>query len=947
MVLPDTLVILKDHEGDPGADGNGDFDITSRVTVLEAVDGAPIRAVITLDAREGRYITKTPKIKKWDRIYIEITDKNSIKFKTVVHVKKIKKMRKGSGALVKLICPHQSSNLLSRTISAPNRRTSGYASIISAVAQLNDDKGTKDPTVIIQTPFSVSTKNGIRLDQGTNNTYTNESVTFARAVEMAITKEASPVEAGGSFEWHYFRFVSLYAHPSDTDLDKVAIQIFEQGYKNNGGSFTSTPTVTIKKNQVTGPPSNLIDTDSSLETEQATNLIAIGSKTAGTYLKDTMKFHGAKDVFNSARLYDISLEYYAGALVTNANLTYEAIGFVPVSTPPPNASYWIARTFTKPSAWSSGTTYAIMNLVNYKGNAWKSLSGGNLNHTPDTSPTWWVEVNFVPGVDYSPLTKDKAQYWINAGAGWNLAGTSASKKTAVADPNVIIQDTLHPRTWVDATATASASIPTTVLRNGTDPFDTLRILCNGTGTGDFAGNDPNGVSKSNAVLEYRGVPGAGGAWYVFKSGQQDLEVVDMRQGDSWIYKPCETGNVDGAGVCSGTRNSGWVQGAYFLVTVGPIQLGGFTTGANFDCLHTVKRNTGTGIVEFGNEEIITEVGSPTSAVYVNFSPNGIGSGDNKPSAYFAGMNFAFPWPRNSNSIPHGAVTIGEKIDLNAFDLDNLDKNSKNTREWFGELVEELFPIQGFRFFHLIQEFFNFGLLFPTGDYSMGIWIADRYDNVGVIEYTHQRNADTSPIDAPLGKIQIYRGVPGVSTFLPARKPEITNILDKKSIVRGGIYTKDSYDADGRYRSSFINLNNATDRFGNTEKIHLAIDAFAMSKPIVATNIRGTKPDRNIETQKLREEQIVSYAQLVNFVKSMELILAFERAEWPVKTDLRCDIGFGDPMYLEDSELIDETTDALPNTIKVVADEIIYSISKTSQGPGGATRSIKGITRIWP
>jgi len=947
--VSDYLVILKNHEGDPGADVNGDFDLTSRTAVLEVVDGAPIRAIITLDAKKGRYITKDPKIKKWDKIYLKVTDKNSKVFETVVHVKKIKKLRKGNGAQLRLICPHQSSNLMSRTIAKPNRRTSGYEAVIDAVNQLNTvlNRGVEDPTVVIESPFINASKQGIKLDQSLSNNYIYESITFQKAIEQAVKKESAPVESGGSFEWHYFRFVSKYAHPNDADLDKVAIQIFEQGYHDNGG-WSNVPTVTIKKTSTTEAPSNLIDTDSSIETEVATNLIAIGNKNAGSYPVDRMRFHGAKDVHNTALLYSSGKVYAKGALVKATNgFVYEAVQQVPFGFPPPNATYWIARPFTKPSDWAIGPTYSINDVVSFGKLAWKSLQNSNTNKVPIDEPDWWVEIQYLPGVDYSPLTKDKAQYWINAMAGWSFAGTTDSDKTAVMDPNCIIKDDLHPRTWVDCVETNPTNITASILRSG-NPFDTLRVCCNGVGAGDFAGNDPNGVAYSNSVIQYRGTFGDGGDWFVMYPSQTDREVVDCELGDSWIYKPCEgaLSYVDGSGVCLiGSRNSGWVKGAYALLDIGGISLAHFTSGLHFECLHTVKR-TGTD-VEVGNEEIITEDGSSTSAVFVNFTPTGASASDNKPSAIFAGLNFAFPWPRNSNSAPHGAVSIGEQIDLNKFDLDNMHQNSIGGRDWFGPEVEEFYPIQGFNFFELFQEFLTGGLLALAGDYSMGLWLADSEDNVVTMEYTHQRNNDTSPQGPKLGKIQIYRGVPGVANFSPARQPEVLDIFDQKSVVRGGIYTKDSFDESGRYKASFANLNGVFGRFAQSEKLHLAIDSFSMTKPLIATNIRGAKPSRNLETAKIREESVVSYAQLKNLVKSTELVMAFEAEDWPINTALRCDVGFGDPMYYTDDELIDETTDAKPNTLKLVADEITYVMSKTSQGPGGSTRNIKARTRIWP
>jgi len=40
----------------------------------------------------------------------------------------------------------------------------------------------------------------------------------------------------------------------------------------------------------------------------------------------------------------------------------------------------------------SGSTYALAARVTYSGSIWESLQNTNLNHQPDTSPTWWVLV---------------------------------------------------------------------------------------------------------------------------------------------------------------------------------------------------------------------------------------------------------------------------------------------------------------------------------------------------------------------------------------------------------------------------------------------------------------------------------------------------------------------------------------------------------------------------
>lgn len=40
--------------------------------------------------------------------------------------------------------------------------------------------------------------------------------------------------------------------------------------------------------------------------------------------------------------------------------------------------------------YSSATTYALAARVTYLGSIWESLQNTNLNHQPDTSPTWWI-----------------------------------------------------------------------------------------------------------------------------------------------------------------------------------------------------------------------------------------------------------------------------------------------------------------------------------------------------------------------------------------------------------------------------------------------------------------------------------------------------------------------------------------------------------------------------
>lgn len=907
-------VVLLDHLGDPGADGFGRIDITSRVNVLEVIDGAPISATITLDAQGGKFIGQTPVVKVWDRIYLELTDKNNLVFKTVVHVKKPKPVRKeGMGLQLKLICPHESSNLMTQLVAKPNlpknqTNSSGFFAMNDLVAQVNANRGTKDPQIVIQTPFDMTKKFGNRLNSALSNAYVFEAIKFQDAVDFIITKEADVIGNGGAFQFHFFRLQSMYNYSDNSNLGNVALQVFEQGYMNNAGVFNNTPQQTIVKKAVGASPAPYVSTDGDLDSEQGTNILVVADKQSGTYPKDYADYQGQLDAFRSAQTWNSTTQYLAGQRVFYQNNYYQCTNTLPAvgpyAPPPSDLGHWT---------------------------------------TPQT---------FVPTVHYSPLTKTKAQYFINACGGW-LNANVMNAEVAMFDPNIIIKDKFHNRTWVDMQALSTSVIDDAILLPGSIPFDGLRILVAGTGSGGFAGSDPNGVPYSNNVLEYRGTFGIDGAWYVFRVSQQDDEVYSMREGDSWTYKPCQditlpVSYVDGNGVCQlGARNGGWVKGAYGLIGVPNVgTFGHFFTGLQFDCIHPVKHDAGPN-VEIGNEKISPTDLDGNSAVFANFACT------QGARNFYAGLNFAWPWPRNSNGRPYGTVNIGEQIMLFVFDLMNMYKTHTGKRQWFGPEVEDYFPINGFSFFELLQDYFGGGILKPEGDYSMGLFLIDRYDTVVTIEFTHGHNNVPESQNTPLGKIKIYRGIPGISTWLPAQQIEILDIFDPRSVIRGGIYTRDSFDQAGRYQygqNNFI-LPGFTSgsRFRNSEKLHLSVDGFVMTKPLVSTNVKdlGSAPLRNITPQIVKADNVVSKFQSDSIAKGLEKIYNFQPKRYVINGQMRCNVNFGDPVYYTDVEMIADTTDGHANTLKTVASSITYTVSKTNDGPGGFTRALELITRVWP
>lgn len=967
--LNDVLVILKDHSGDPGADVNGDFDISGKWSTIEFKDEFPQSCKISFNTHLGRFQTRTPKIKKRDRIYVRITEKNGFITEDVFHVRRIKRKR-GPGQAISLVvtCPHQSEHLWKKTISFKKRgkRISGNRALELVVSDINANKGAKDPTIEIPAVFDTVNKFGNNLDAETSNNYIFESARAETAIEEIKDIEAQPIEGGGSVAPTYIRYKSKYDHSTGNFLDTVILQAFEQGFKDDGfGNFTNIPSVTlIHPDLESGDRPNILSLDTDEDPEEGTNLVAIADKTSGSYLKEWMMFVGAREVFDSARPWSATGKYKPGHLVVApSGGTYEAINNS-INTQPPNASHWVQRFFEKPALYNAVTVYIKDSLVRLNDIAYKSLTSPNQGNEPGISTDDWIRVSYAPTVDYSPMTKDKAQYWVNALAGARFATTNNSK-TAMIDPNVVIDDPLHPRMPVRVAGTSPASIPldhkigTIIIPDAymilvIDPNTGIEM-----GVGEFAGSDASGVPFAGNIAEYvdRDLDGTG-FWRVFKGLQtkDDQEIFDWEESDSWVKNPCVATftlgipdqYVDGNGDCVlfpsggvGSRSAVWVKGAYRLSElIGVGKVGAFFTGAAFECVHSVKWDSINSRIDMGNERIIDEFGSNTSAVFIKSAPLDI----TRIFPFYVGFNFWSLHPLTGNSLPFGPVVAGEKIKLPTLDLNNMDLTHDAKSEWFGPQVEDYYPFQALlTWLRLSINDQILGFLDDLdADFILGYYMYDRQMNGMVLEFTHSRNGVTLPAEAQLSKLKPFQGVPGTSSFFAAQEPSGIVAFDPTEFLFGGIYTRDSFDKQGRYLG-------IRSRFLNKSEMKMSIDAWRFAKPLVATNVDepNNKPDFNIEPQKFQKQSITNYAQLKNYILGLEKFVSFDDRKYTVEVTNGRKIRWGDPVYLTDTEAIDESDDSLPNTVKVVADGITLSLSKGKVGPGGIKKYVRLARRLFP
>lgn len=979
----EVLVILKRA-------GQADVDLSQAWSTIEYEDAAPQSCKITLNAAFGRFLTIAPIIVKYDKIFVRITDARDNVIEDVFQVRKIKRGRKsGKNKQITLFCPHQSENLWKRTVSLTARRTSGFDALnqLADILNLPQNKGTNDPDVEVPTPFNITTKKGNNLDPNTSNNYIFEAVKLQTAIDEIIDVEQQPIEGGGSFEAVFVRFKSKYDHsaPSDADLNTVQLQAFQQGFQNNGGVFSNIPNVTLihqPLNSTATPPTNILTLDSDEDPELATNIHVIADQNSGTYPVDWSQFQGAKDVFNNAKEWDGNSVFYEyGSFVSYLGLRYESIidhtssGGNPPSTSP---TLWIQRTFTQPAIWTFGNPYAVNDLVRRLNISWKCIQAHTANNTNEPpNSAFWTRVFYAPAVDYSPLTKANTQLWVNALAGSKYADgggadTNAGRVCAV-DANVIVKDALHPRTFVRQVTDNPANIPTKNLVAGVDIPDGYRVLAidPATGTAPVSGPwGPGNVDRNNLafggnILEFLDPDLDGtGEWVVFKAttAGDDQEVFDWEEAEPWVNNPCNPTftagvpdrYVDNAGACVFTvggapapRSTVWVKGSYAIQQVPLVgQFGVFFVNRQMECAHSIKWDFTNHHVDMGTAKIIADDTAGDSAVFVKSAPTLVQGGTDQ-NPFYLGVNIHAlnPLTGQDDAVFPGSGAAGSDIALPTFDFNNMFRDHFGVASWFGPQSEDFLPIQKFAFWlqFLLTRSAVLGLVNLTeGDFEFGIWLADRRDNVRVIKnLTQPRKEGVFPQEGALPG-EPYFGVPGASTVFSAAEPETVDAFDPREFIIGGIYTRDSFDKQGRYLG-------IKSRFQTATELEMRLDGYRMTKPLMVTNadVLQDKPTRNIGTQFVKKQSIVSYAQAKNLVLGLDKIFNFERRAFQEDTGGRCDIAFGDSVYYTDSETISDTTDSLANTIKGVNRKNVMSLSKGKNGPGGFTNKFELVTRIWP
>lgn len=901
------VCVLKDH--------GTDFNLKPYVEHIEYEETGNEEissAKIKLNAKFARFIkdavvvggVTVPKVEFFDRIFLRFTDPNGDVTEDVLEVLQKKPTEiKGIGDVLELNAVHQGYHIFRIHNLKQYQRESGFDVIkdMGAVYTDSDVRGTSQPTLenfdtVISFAGAKPVGNAASQATSIDFDFSNAEFYIGDAINSTSDRLGSSVSAGGELEFFDWRTVSKYDHGAGTNIDVIQLQFRVSGDTN------TTLEVVSKADTV----DKLLDTLGSLEPEQATHIFSWGAINAGSNPTGFQIYFGEKEAFFAAKQWLDATDYLAGMKVQYLGAFYEAV-------------------------------------IDHTSNA-------GVNDPITGIGTFWVARTFTPSVNYSPWTKDRPQYWVNSGAGYVHSGTHPqNNKAAQHDHNLVIRDQNHRRTWVDFRGISLASINTDMYLSGggSEMYRGFRMLLDtalGALGAPFTSNgskDRFNVSYTDAVVQHNGGLFTGANeylnWDVFLAPQDDLEVIDMRQGESYVNNPCSS--LTFGGTCSGSRTAGWQKGAYQAIVVSGASVGAFLANALPDCLHPYDI-LGTNNPDFGNATGV-ESGTPgvNSAVRVKYT---MADGARANGAW---LNLAFPLPRSGFAGAFTATTVGEKYINPTFDLNNMHLSSLGKRglnqgvdsEGRGSL--DYGKTTGFReFLKLIQTGIA-GLIPPGGDFKIRVSMFDTSDNVTVKDFpvTHKDNFTEGELDFPF---ENFRGRHGIA-FTPLQELEILDIFETRNVVRMAFSTLDSYDGEGRYNP----FNRFTAVFGALE---MQIDAPHFVKPLTATTqeetVQADKPERNFEAEPMDRPQISNYIQLKQDALSHLEIMKFKRVEYSIKRPLRCNIKFGDEFTLKHPEMVDDSDEAPNDEVDLICKKNIFTYQKGKGRSGYGVQTI-GVKRF--
>lgn len=642
--------------------------------------------------------------------------------------------------------------------------------------------------------------------------------------------------------------------------------------------------------------------------------------------------------------------------------------------------------FTFRPEWDISINYGVFAKVQYMGQHYRSLVKDNLGNTPP-GPTScvadgdsnWLQIDmsdeFGDSQQYSEWTDDKAAVVLNGmcnpdAVSGPISGVFTSTGAGAFDGNIVINAHGFFRTWVDDHAIGSGSVPsqgldTNYFYAGNSPglaegFPRgYRFLNEGTGIFTNGAADLKGVLFEDSIVEVVENPNAEGL--VFQVKYKLDSTLDKMQTVVFRYNTVQQ----------------WNNSTTDFTDITTSDLGG-------DCLHpfsTISNTTSfdpkpaeTNCAKFPD---ITKDGTPfstniDSAIEIVYDFNTAFTDRITDQASYqshgAWFNIRFPYPVSTfNGIIEGVGDIygggvnsaSENINEPAtLDLSNMGHTPNGKLGYNQTDSDRLAKLVTFSFaLGLKIEGRNplDGSLFTLdGTAQIRILMGDTNDNVWFFDFELTSTDGTMyPVDTQLSAYQVIRNnkpryftLNNLVDLINPKEIDNQNIFEQRNIKWITIQHQNQYDDFGRFapEGNLNDLSNTSLSAALGGKITLTIDDLHFKKALIVNT--GVNTLKNLEPEMIHRQDIMLFDQAQEVALSELQKEQFRHKEFDIVTTGSniFDIRFGDSFFLKNERLVSDADDG-PNTIKLVAKKIEYSISRPASGQGGLQRRIQGVKRF--
>lgn len=969
-------------------------DITTDVSAIplftDTGSGEVNECEVVLSSNNGKYITSGNIIDKFDRIRVQVTDLSSNTYDRYFEVSNIiPSQTKTEGTRLTLYCV----GIEYHTQVIHYARRDWFENAFDVAEKIGDayesNNGTRQPTISRHdSNYSTTNAYGNDLPKWTNNHYefgASEESCYNRWFDLTTLLGGS-VSNGGVGDFFELSFDT----PGVNQIDLALFTSGKRTFDGNDPSNDSSATVIENTTSI-----NVSEQEGGISNPSGTKSAAWGSPNHGSLPVGFSEYAGNELDFSFRPQWADGVTYKVGARVlgtdnkhyevktgqehlsasdnrpiTGADYTdhWKLIDHSDVYGDTVQYSEWTddkavlwcnagadPDSVTSIPAWATSTAYSIGDLVSNGGNQYVATK----KHTSGTLST--------------DITNNKFELVDNAKKG---AGA------AFFDSNVVVRDDgIMFRTWVnevvgdtDYNGVSDQSL-SNEYRHLTENSVPLghRFLNVGTTGALLTGNDQRGRSFQNAVVQWINKKGDGdaGQYEVIyeqpDSSLDKMQVFDIKDRKIWEWD---------------NSTSKWED----KTTDSPYR--------NDDCSHEWKsiyniqgsdpRPSSTSTSPF-NENSNTYNTNLRSAVEVCYQFTNVvndfisSTGDAKKGAW---LNFGFPFPLSTyNSISEGVGDIygggtNEQSTLvtqpSLLDTQNMTWTSDGKIGFNHSKSEELGPLSSLAFNMRVSVDDALGNRLG-GVVQVRCFMVDIFDNVVVQDFDMKftdylgKGRGYQSVNLPLSGFTAYRGrVPknwslrwaslALNIEIPIQELDVQDVFNEHSIKYIGFQVNDFYDDEGRFdpQRNLQEMTNVGTFISNGGTIRMAIDAFHFKKVLLA--ISGQPSVQNIEPRFMQRPNIMSYTQLKNEVNSQLEIEQFRHKEFNFQTSGNSvfDIRFGDTFFLKNTNIVNDADrnetnlgdgDGETSTIRLVAKRVEYHLTKPVSGPGGITRSIKGVKRF--